>query len=142
MRVLMIVIMLVIVRIRDFGLLIRSLICVCHLSRGQIHAFQETSVSAAPPAMRYERGYASLLLYEASVERVKPRAVRHSGPKARARSKPSPEPPSNALYRCPASVELSENICSRMCHCIDCPGCSTTIPVSSSLAHWCPIGSS
>ncbi len=78
MRVLMLMIMLVIVRIRYFGLLLRSLICVCHLSRGQIHAFQETSVSAAPHAMRYQCGYASLLLYEASVERVKPRAVPHS----------------------------------------------------------------
>ena len=48
MRVLMIMIMLVIVHIRYFGLLLRSLICVCHLSRGQIHAFQETSGSAAP----------------------------------------------------------------------------------------------
>ena len=67
MSVLMIVIMLlfVILRIRYSGLLLRSLICACHLSRGQIHAFQETSVSAAPHAMRFERGYAHLLLYEA-----------------------------------------------------------------------------
>jgi hypothetical protein len=88
MRVLMIMLMLVIVRIRYFGLLLRSLICVCHLSRGQIHAFQETSVSAAPYAMRYERSYASLLLYEASVERVKPRAIHHSRPKTEAFSNP------------------------------------------------------
>src|SRR5258707_11736533 len=76
MRVLMImimlVIMMVIVCICYVGLLLRSLICLCHLSRGQVHAFQETSVSAAPHAMRYQRGYASYLLYEASVERVKP----------------------------------------------------------------------
>jgi hypothetical protein len=43
MRVLMIMIMLVLVilRIRCFGLLLGSLIRLCHLSRGQIHAFQE-----------------------------------------------------------------------------------------------------
>ena len=59
MLMLMIVIMLVIVRIGNFRLLLGSLICLCHLSRGQVLAFQETSVSAAPHAMRYERGYAS-----------------------------------------------------------------------------------
>ena len=88
MRVLMIFVsMLVIVRLLYCGLLLGSLICLCHLSRGQVHAFQETSVSVAPHAMRYERGYASLLLYEASVERVKPRAVPHSGPRPAALSK-------------------------------------------------------
>ena len=70
----MVVIMLVIVRIRHFRLLLGSFICLCHLSWGQVLAFQETSVSVAPHAMRYERGYASLLLYESSVERVKPPA--------------------------------------------------------------------
>src|SRR5258708_10238944 len=81
MRVHMIMIMCVLMRIRCFGLLLGSLICLFHLSRGQVHAFQETSVSAAPHAMRYQRGYASYLLYEASVERVKPRAAAHSRPR-------------------------------------------------------------
>ena len=56
MLMLMIVIMLVIVRIRHFRLLLGSLICLCHLSRGQVLAFQETSVSAAPHTIPYERG--------------------------------------------------------------------------------------
>ena len=57
MRVLMIMIMLVLVilRIRYFGLLLCSLIRLCHLSRGQIHAFQEASMSAASPCAD-ERG--------------------------------------------------------------------------------------
>ena len=136
MRVIMIVIMRVLVRIRCFGLLLGSLISLCHLSRGQIHAFQETSVSAAPHAMRYERGYASYLLYEASVERVKPRAAAHSRPRPGSMIKTILRVRINALYSRPESVELRENISSRIFHCIDCPGCSTTIPVSSSFAHW------
>jgi hypothetical protein len=87
MIVFMLVIMWVIVRIRYFRLLLGSLICVCHLSRGQVHAFQKTSVSAAPHAMRYERGYASYLLYEASVERVKPRIILDSRARPAALSK-------------------------------------------------------
>ena len=136
MLVLVLVSMLVIVCIRYFGLLLRSLMGVCHLSRGQIHAFQETSVFCrAPHATRYERGYALLLLYEASVDRVKPCAFPRCGPIAGALSKASFKPLSNAPYRCPASFEVGEKICSRICHTIDCPGCSTTTPVSSSLAH-------
>ena len=76
MRVLMIVIMCMLVWLRHFGLLLCSLIRLCHLSRGQIHAFQEASVvcrvvrNALASAV-----YASLLLYEPSIERVKPQAV-------------------------------------------------------------------
>jgi len=44
MRVLMIVIMRVLVWLRHFGLLFCSLIRLCHLSLGQIHAFHEASV--------------------------------------------------------------------------------------------------
>ena len=87
MRMVMIVIMRVLVCMCHFGLLLGSLICLCHLSRGQVLAFQETSVSAAPHAMCYQRGYASLLLYEASVERVKPRAIPQPRPRPEARSK-------------------------------------------------------
>jgi hypothetical protein len=61
MRVLMIMIMLVLVilRIRYFGLLLCSLIRLCHLSRGQIHAFQETSRSTASHALPGARGIRS-----------------------------------------------------------------------------------
>jgi hypothetical protein len=135
MIVVMLVIMWVIVRIRYFGLLLGSLICVCHLSRGQVLAFQETSVSAAPHVMHYERGYATYLLYEASVERVKPRAFPSLSPATGSTIKNK----HSSLHQCsrkvPESVELNENISSRIFHCIDCPGCSTTIPVSSSFAH-------
>jgi hypothetical protein len=40
MRALLIMLVLVIVCIRYFGLLLGSLIRLCHLSRGQFHAFQ------------------------------------------------------------------------------------------------------
>ena len=119
MCVLMIVIMRVFVRIRCFGLLLGSLISLCHLSRGQIHAFQETSVSAAPHAMHYERGYASYLLYEASVERVKPRAVPHSRPRPGSTIRNNPPGLHQRSRKMPESVELSENISSRIFHCID-----------------------
>src|SRR5437868_13428147 len=135
-------IMLVIVRIRYVGPLLRGLICVCHLSRGQIHAFQETSGSTA---RRTPCGASAAtphsLLYEASVERVKPRAVLSA-------LRQPPHSPDNhpcshyGSRKMPESFELKENICSRICHCIDCPGCSTAIPVSSSFAHSCPNGSS
>ena len=74
MRVLMlmIVIMRMLVCRCYFGLL-GSLIRLCHLSRGQIHAFQEASLSVASFRNALTGAfYASLLLYEASIERVKP----------------------------------------------------------------------
>ena len=57
MRVLMLVIMVmrVLVGMCYFGLLLGSLIRLCHLSRGQIHAFQKASVSAASSQCADER---------------------------------------------------------------------------------------
>jgi len=43
-----VVMMLMIVRSRYFWLQVCSLICLCHLSRGQILAFQSASVYVAP----------------------------------------------------------------------------------------------
>lgn len=142
MIVIMLVIMLVFVRIRHFRLLLGSLICLCHLSRGQVLAFQETYVSAAPSAMRCACGLRPYY-YCTSLR------SRGSNLVPSLTLLPEPEPDQNhhsRSHQCsrklPESVALSENICSRIFHCIDCPGCSTTIPVSSSLAHWCPNGSS
>jgi hypothetical protein len=47
--VMMLMVMLVIVRVGQFSLLLGSLVCLSHLSRGQFHAFQSASVSAAYP---------------------------------------------------------------------------------------------
>ena len=57
---LVVMIVRVLVCMRYFGLLLRSLIRLCHLSRGQIHAFQEASVSAASSAIRCERAVSPL----------------------------------------------------------------------------------
>ena len=75
MRVLMIVVVLMIVSVsvcvRHFRLRRRSLIRLCHLSRGQFHAFQSVCL---PGRSHFAngRGLRSLLLYESSPDRVKP----------------------------------------------------------------------
>jgi hypothetical protein len=59
------VMMLMLLGIRYFCLQLRSLIYLCHLSRGQFHAFQIASVYAASSPVRPASAiHASYLLYE------------------------------------------------------------------------------
>jgi hypothetical protein len=66
----------VIVRVRQFRLLLGNLIRLCHLSRGQSYAFQGRLCMPARLAHGAERAvYASYLLYESSLWGVKPRTL-------------------------------------------------------------------
>ena len=135
MIVVMLVIMWVIVRIRYCGLLLGSLICVCHLSRGQ-NPCLPGNVCVCRAARHALRARLRLIP-----------TVRGFGREGQTSRLPllPPETVSSvknkhsSLHQCsrkvPETVELNENISSRIFHCIDCPGCSTTIPVSSSFAH-------
>ena len=78
MLVVMIVIVCVIMRVCYFGLLFGSLLVLSYLSRGQSFAFHVASVCAASSARSraFRAVYASLLLYESWLCRVKPRARR------------------------------------------------------------------
>ena len=46
----------VIMRMCCFGLLFSSFVCLCHLSRGQNHAFRRSSVYAASSLISGQRG--------------------------------------------------------------------------------------
>ena len=74
--VVMIVVVCVIMRVCYFGLLFGSFVILCHLSRGQSFAFHGASVCAASSARSgaLRAVYASLLLYESGLCRVKPSA--------------------------------------------------------------------
>ena len=65
--------MFVVVGLCQFRRLLGNIVGLCHFSRGQIHAFRWSRVYAAPVALIAGRAArASLLLYEASLWRVKP----------------------------------------------------------------------
>ena len=74
MFVLMIMVVLI-VRVCRIGLLLGSLIHLCHLGRGQNPCLPKAFVFRALFATSAAAVYVSLLLYEPSIDRVKPAHV-------------------------------------------------------------------
>ena len=135
MRVLVIVVMImcVLVCMRCFGLLLAvSFVSVISVGVKSMPS-RSVCVCRVVCAALASAVYASLLLYESSLERVKPPAVAIS---------PDAGSDSTAVRSRQMPCCSVEKISSPIFHCVDWPGCSTTIPVSSSLAHSCPNGSS